>query len=926
MGMFGSRTKKIITVQSQVQNLAGPENKRNSFLKTTIMAAVTNPDPKAYMGEFITHNYLNGPGIRLRNFSRWTMRTGFTKNVIKQSAGSISLPVQVDPEAIRRAINPTNPESVAITLFSHDYADEDYWVTRFMLDNFPEELNDHWYSIRDAVTGLITITFYAGSPPPVDAEGEPVYPEDYEMVVTRTETFTPTDYDENGDYIYAMYTDKLSEEDEAIDLGTLVQLGTAPFNKPPSFVDKTADTTVVKPYSLNDSVETYITYNDSRPPETTVVNTPKTLSPTEVNEVWEKVTYKGVYEGIVEDLTYSEKEILNLMTTHKIITTESVNTIVETIAGGVVRTTKTTTSTQSLEVSRSKRLDLQKVGIKGWTTSRMFIYKLGSGTYPELDSIGGIGRSTGEFFPHIPVRLWNKPVSPTNNSQLYFEGKKALKKATGAKLDEILKLIETSPSKGEIDHAFVTFGVSLNVKDNMCKLYVYKFFQMIMAGMSNTDYSLWESDFLAAQAQQEAWSDWKAAQADPTNPKYGLPEPNFVGIPSAPSSSIRLKSNRSGVDYDMRISWSGIQEVASTGLYKPDAKRNQVWIENGDFVVDSSSGFVSKMLPKFDFFSTARTGTRIIWQESLTNYRTIVVKGLNYNNIVYKGKSVNISAYDAIKDSSESGFIIPLHSELYREISLVAGTQMANACTFIVLNSYQVKKIKKKWYQTGIFMVILIIIIIVVTVLTAGAGGALGGGLLGGNAAVGASIGFAAGTAAAAIAGAIANAIAAIIVTRIISAVAVKLFGAKFGAIIGAIASMVAMNVGSSMAAGQGWAANFGSLMSAPNLLMLTNSVTQMHLQDMQASTMKVVQETEALLAEYEKESGRIKELYELNFGMGNGIDVRALAEMASKFEFRYESEAGFMGRTLMTGTDIANLSQDMVDNFVSMTTSLELT
>lgn len=923
--MFGSRTKKIISVQSQAQNLAGPEKDRNSFLKTSIMAAVTNPDPKSYIGEFVTHQYLNGPGIKLRNFSRWTMRTGFTKNVIKQGGGRITLPAKLNPEDIRRAISPTDPESVSLIQYTNDYADDEYWVTQFMLINFPSEINGHWYSSKDSVTGEISITFYEGDLPPLNSEGEPEYPEDFEMVESRVEKFTPSNYDQNGNYIFAMYTTKYSDDDEAIDLGTLVQLGTAPFNKPSAFVDKESDTTVNTTYTLENTKVTDITYDDGRPPETATEVTSRTESPLEVNQVWTKKEYKGEYAGIDEDLTYSEKQYLNLMTTHVVKESSTSNTVVTTIEGGVKKSTTVTNIVENLEVSRSKQLDLQKVDIKGWAVTRMFIYKIGTGTYPQLDKLTGGGGALGEFFPHIPIRLWDKPISPTSNGDLYREGKKALKKATGAKLDEVLEIIESSPSKNEIDHAFIVFGVSLNVKDNMCKLYLYKFFQMIMAGSSSTDYSLWENDFLAAQAQQLAWTEWKEAQSNPTHPKYGTPEPLYIGVPAAPSSSVRLTSNRSGVDYDIRITWAGIQETAHVGKYKPDAKRNQVWVENNDGAVDSSSSFITKVMPKFDFFTNARSGTRITWQETNDSYRTITIRGLNYTNVVYKGKSVQISAYEAIEDRDESSFIIPLHSELYREVSLIAGTQMANACTFIVLNSWEVKKIKKKWYQTGIFMVILIIIIIVVSIFFPPFA-ATAGGVLGTNVAVGAAIGFAAGTTAALVAGAIANALAAILISRILSVVATKLFGEKFGMIIAAVASIAVMNVGGAMSAGQGWAANFGSMMSAPNLLMLTNSISQAYIHDVNIDTMKVAKETAAMIADYEKESDRIKDLFELNFGSGGGVDVRAITEMASRFEFRYESQDSFIGRTLMTGTDIANLSQDMIDNFVSMSTSLELT
>ena len=71
---------------------------------------------------------------------------------------------------------------------------------------------------------------------------------------------------------------------------------------------------------------------------------------------------------------------------------------------------------------------------------------------------------------------------------------------------------------------------------------------------------------------------------------------------------------------------------------------------------------------------------------------------------------MDISAKEALEDVEESGFIIPLHEGVYRAMGLKDSTQMATACSFMVFNCYQV--VKKKWYQTGIFKIILVVILI----------------------------------------------------------------------------------------------------------------------------------------------------------------------------------------------------------------------
>ena len=116
-----------------------------------------------------------------------------------------------------------------------------------------------------------------------------------------------------------------------------------------------------------------------------------------------------------------------------------------------------------------------------------------------------------QFLPVIPFRLNNQFISDTSPTVLYPLAKRALKKAIGAKYDDIETNIKDNANLGDIDYAYAVFGVSLNVKENACKKYIYKFFQTILEDpnqLESVSYAQYVLDFQAASASIAAWNVW----------------------------------------------------------------------------------------------------------------------------------------------------------------------------------------------------------------------------------------------------------------------------------------------------------------------------------------------------------------------------------------------------------------------------------
>jgi hypothetical protein len=205
-------------------------------------------------------------------------------------------------------------------------------------------------------------------------------------------------------------------------------------------------------------------------------------------------------------------------------------------------------------------------------------------------------------------------------------------------------------------------------------------------------------------------------------------------------------------------------------------------------------------------------------------------------------------------------------------------------------------------------------VMIAITVATGGAGAI---GLLGTAGSVGASLGFTG--LMATIVGAVANALAAMILMQIISWASVKIFGAKLGMIIATIASVAAMTVGTSMMNGMSFSAAWGNMMSAANLLKLTNSAIGAVGGYIQASTAEIMQKTADMMNEHEKAMNDVQKQYIETFGLGAfWFDPNQLTD--NNPGGTVEMPQSFLDRTLMTGSDIADMSMNMISDFASLT------
>lgn len=902
MGLFSK--KKKIYVSSSLWNLAGDINKRTQFLPTTIAIKVMSGTEES-MSSAITHSLLNGNGIKFRSYARWARTAGYDR-FLGLNSSTIYVGDNIDTTVLAAKHPVASNQAVIIQTAEVGVADYGFWVDKWMLENHPDEVTASYEIDFDELANVVTITFETGK----------VY------------TFSPVGFDSEGVYLYYSFVTTTTNEEGPIVEGAEIIVDSKDDWPSISGWKLVSNTVTPKTVTLTDTRHRKAVFSDGRPDEEETLTQDREFTGNEQTITHTRDFYQGA--SLDGSSTSTITRWLMRYTRGKVVNDEpTVTTTTETIPGenpgdpDVTVTITTTVTRQIVEPVYSYREDEMTTINSATSPMTVVIYQRGSNLDPELEAMFSVPLNVGTFLPFVPVRIWNSTIKSGGPGSTYDWNKKAIKKSMGKKYDFLVKQLESTGSIGDIDFAYCVFGVSLNTKENAGRKYIMLFFQYlntIGGGAAGKDdaWIQWEKDWLAADRIQQDWLKWHTAQSNPLSPLYDTPEPPRATYPAQPYRTLRMRANN--LNFNMALSYGGIRVQRITGRYS-DLKNGKTRFVLGS---PSSTQEYQELLSSAGLSDTRalnRDTLLMYWQDEEDSFLSMTVSGIWHNYIIYKGKGVDIHTKDAMTDPEESGCLIPLHEEIFRKMSLPDATQLATSCAYMVCNSYKV--VKKKWYQSSWFKIVLIVAAIVITVVSLGTGAPVGAGLLGTAAAVGASIGLA-GTAAI-IAGAAINAIAGFIVARIITAASVALFGPEIGAIIGAIASVAVVSAGTSVMTGGTALQGLQNIASAPNLLKMVASVGQGFSAALNQKTAELEKDMQQLQQAYTSKMTEIYDAWTQNLGAENGkIDVTQLTQ-AARERYYYENLNDFLTRTLLTGSDIANTTNGLIGSFVGASTTTQL-
>ena len=900
MGLFSSKT--IINVASSVYNLAGDEKDRPIFLQSLIVRNVLS-GTKRSLGDTITTGYLNGPGIKFRTFFRWAVDN---YDLIGMPTGHMYAGDVINTQTVADAIPTAANESIWVQEARLGESEYEFWAEQWMMRNHPDQLALAWEADFDDDTRTVIIKL------PDESE----------------HTFVANDFIQGDKYIFAYYTRAIYNSGEPVEEGIPVPL--VPGDPFPDITGYglVSDDETIRNETLTTVVETVVSYSDSTPDETTTDTDSEIVTATRRVRVYDKETYLG--NAVDEDAKLIRRDVLNLIEDQVVLTRVTVVSHDEDIGGGVTKTTTVTTTEDFLEENNEYREDTQEKYAVKWEPLDLYIYRIGTGI-AALDDLVEEVADYGQFFPMIPFRLNNEFLSEiVGLEDEYALAKKAFRKGTdGGKYSKIEAELADNEDIGDMDYIYVAYGVPLNVIDKSARRYIFEFFKRLQGDQIGGANSA--SDFAnAMQAYRDAyyvWLEWRNLNNGGGNEGLNFtlePEPVVPPKPTLPQNEIKIQNlgddESLNINYDIRITWNFITEGEGNGLGKLGAKKNDIWFEylgetiiedptytgEGSYDVGNWKGVISDNTMRYDTI-------RIWWQDENDHFKYIDIAGLVHRNFIYGGKSVKITAKEALEDSEESGFLVPLHYATFRAMRLVDSTQMSTACVFLVINCY-VKK-KKKWYQSGFFAVIFVIVVAVVSVVLTGGAGA---GLLGSHFSVGSTLGLTGMSAA--IAGSIANALAALVLTTMVTKLTENM--GVFGAIIGAILGIVLTGAIQNFTSGGGFFFDFSQLMRADNILKLLDAGGRGYAAYVQSSIEDMQQDLIKYQEDANNELKRIREQFFEQFGYGGG-QIDPMMFVGDNSPVIAESRDTFLARTLMTGSDVAQMSHDLLYDYVELTTTL---
>lgn len=908
MGLFSS---KKTYVASTIYNMAGDIKDRPSYLKTLIASQAIIGRASSYT-DAIKDGYLNGPGVRLKNYGAWGAEPGNfpTVGLIR---GDYRGNTRITPEDIEELIPLAAGQSVNLQRTEIGTADYSYWSEQWMLENHPDLFDSTWKSDFDEATNTITVTF-----------------EDL-----TTAQFQPADFDPQGAYLYVLYNLVEGPKEGDIDQGNVI-IGPFPSTAGWILVEENTTPTNVP---LTETVDTTVSYSDGRPDETSNSSTNSSGSYDHYRATYTQENYHGDTKNyddfgqpelvrLEDDVISSTGRTLYLFRDGYVDSSENTQVTTEEIddgnGGTLTKTTTTVTTTETLRVEESYRYNETEKILWTFLPAQILIYRIGSGGSPTIDSKFSNSADSGYFLPFIPVRLDNEMVDEnfSGNPDAYDEARRAYWKMTGSRkyTKELLTQIDEHENVDDMDFVYVMLGASLNTKENAARRYIFEFFEKIRVAQTSgaSEYNEWFSGQEQFGTDNAAWIEWRLAQKDPGNPLYGQPMPTTGRSYAPPRNEVRIKGNGTlQTNLDMLIKWNSMTKSTGVGQVKPGAKIGDAFI---DFVGRDeafSIGYNNGVPISLDPVKMGRLLVSL--QTGASTWALLSIVGLEHKNYIYNGKAVEITAEEAMDDTEESGFLVPIHLDVFRDMPMVAKTQMSTACCYVVINTYVVKK--TGFFGSTFFKILLFVAVVAITVATGGTG-ASSIGLLGANAAVGAAIGLSGFIGV--LVGALANALAAMVVIKIVQSGATALLGDKIGSIIGAVMSIAVLQVGTALQGGFSLAQVMGQMGSAVNILNMTVATSNGIAGYIRGEANETLKDIEDLQARFKKESERINELYEKEFGLYRAI-LDPL-ELVNREELAYEGAVegldAFLDRTLMTGIDVAELSNALVSDFADITLS----
>ena len=319
-------------------------------------------------------------------------------------------------------------------------------------------------------------------------------------------------------------------------------------------------------------------------------------------------------------------------------------------------------------------------------------YRLKDNLYPALHPV--VDAQPDTFLPVVPIRhnnidytdpaIHNTPPDPNN---LFSTSKKLLRRLD-INFEDLGQRLNENPDIGEMDHAYVMWGVDIQTSHEPSLAYLVEFFDNI-AQLQNKN----ELDFLADLANP-AISD---------EPFSGY---NTDNVGNFDEYGLRLVLQHDYITTDTAV---GIVGNGKIGAAEKLIDTYDVTINSTYYDPETGDSFET---------STDESRYRLTITSQVTDVlvKTVVVHNLKLTNNIYKTHSDIVTLDMVLNDPDEHNLIVPVQYDLASTFKLPARNALYSDSAILIINSYD--KIKLKWYKTGWFKVVMIIIAFIIAAYT----------------------------------------------------------------------------------------------------------------------------------------------------------------------------------------------------------------
>lgn len=506
----------------------------------------------------------------------------------------------------------------------------------------------------------------------------------------------------------------------------------------------------------------------------------------------------------------------------------------------------------------------------GITHINYFTYQYGSGSYPSLDGIASTAvKGIGEHFPRIYAR-WDGDrldAARFQNTANYKTSKKLSNKLDLDWLDFMNDVYKAMPSLKKIRDIIMLQCVPANTSDKIEQEYLFKYFKTLYNLRKPLTFPTPTPGSTRPPSTYETYAAHQGATVQSNDNQSQMNNAfDALGWRKVTGSIGPKYTTQSGRGTGTKVVRQVTYESETTGGGGANNNGTTKTVEKVTYVNQSVNYHYYRM------------------QTSDTEYEEVLVFALSF--------TYRVGGHNKGKSGDDENLMVPLDRAFRNEFTPhERETLYARATHLLIATEYTVKK---KWYQTGVFKVVITAVAVVLSWWTAGASLSLVAALTAVATAVAAQIGFA-----------------------LLSKYVFSKLGGAFAIVATVVAIAIAVYTGYVAISGAQGAFN----LTAQQLMMASNVAFKAGESAMQGEMLKIQEDMADLQGEMQHAQSQLEAAnHELN-ARTMSIDDTALLGAIKGYTMLGEDAQSYYARTLNNNAGIAALN--LPDLYYGMQKSL---